>query len=358
MSSVSVQACPTVGCTFVPHGEMLGISGTTGNSTGPHLHLLVRNPAGRSVDPYGWRGSGAIRGSQPAGVTLGDLSCAQYYGSKIYPSGPALAIRPLHPPASWWMMADPGFSRRLDCWNDIAVPGSQGGVMRYSRARTTSPPAPAMEPCLQARTMDFYSLYVRSHPSSHHRGRGLYHPSLRQVRHRCRQPGCLSQHYYVADGWLYIGKYNFDGNGGEYIEVTNRTQDETAISNLFVGVDAVRFVFQGDVTPTPMTPVTVTSTHTPSYHSHSNDHPDADPPPRLTHTVQYTPHPRTPQPLTRTPDTDCDAHADDHPHTHRTRTPPSRVPPPEHPRGPRPAHRRSHARPRHAYQGPNRYASV
>jgi murein DD-endopeptidase MepM/ murein hydrolase activator NlpD len=59
MSSVAVQSCSTPGCTFVPHGEMLGISGTTGNSSGPHLHLLVRNPANRSVDPYGWRGAGA-----------------------------------------------------------------------------------------------------------------------------------------------------------------------------------------------------------------------------------------------------------------------------------------------------------
>ncbi len=59
MSSVAVQSCSTPGCTFVPHGEMLGISGTTGNSSGPHLHLLVRNPSNKSVDPYGWKGSGA-----------------------------------------------------------------------------------------------------------------------------------------------------------------------------------------------------------------------------------------------------------------------------------------------------------
>ena len=58
MSSLAVQACSSPGCAFVPHGEWLGISGTTGNSSGPHLHLLVRNPSNRSVDPYGWRGSG------------------------------------------------------------------------------------------------------------------------------------------------------------------------------------------------------------------------------------------------------------------------------------------------------------
>jgi hypothetical protein len=60
--------------------------------------------------------------------------------------------------------------------------------------------------------------------------------------------------YYVTDGWLYIGKYNFTGDGDEYIELTNRTQDEAAtVADLYVGADAVRFVFQGATTPTPLT---------------------------------------------------------------------------------------------------------
>ncbi len=59
--------------------------------------------------------------------------------------------------------------------------------------------------------------------------------------------------YYVTDGWVYVGKYNFTGAGDEYIELTNRTQDETAtIADLYVGVDAVRFVLQGLITPTPI----------------------------------------------------------------------------------------------------------
>ena len=58
MSAVSVQACGLPGCTFIPHGTMLGISGNTGLSTGPHLHFLLRNPAGKSIDPYGWTGAG------------------------------------------------------------------------------------------------------------------------------------------------------------------------------------------------------------------------------------------------------------------------------------------------------------
>ena len=50
MSSVAVQACPTDGCASITHGDILGISGTTGNSTGPHLHYEV-HVNGKPVDP-------------------------------------------------------------------------------------------------------------------------------------------------------------------------------------------------------------------------------------------------------------------------------------------------------------------
>jgi murein DD-endopeptidase MepM/ murein hydrolase activator NlpD len=281
MSAVAVQSCSPPGCTFVPHGEMLGISGTTGNSSGPHLHLTVRNPAGKSVDPYGWQGTGsdpwAPNQSESLWVAFPSLV---YYGARIYPSGPALDFPPTPPLGIVVDDGALGFDETPDeCWSDLAVPGAQGGVIRFTKARTSAPTCTAQWNFPRGSTAGTYAVYVRI-PSV----RATTEGAIYTIRHAgvsdqvVVNQAVFPNMYYVTDGWLYIGKYNFTGAGEEYIELANRTQDETAaVSNLFVGVDAVRFVFQG---PTPPT-LTPTITRTP--------------------TITFTPS-RTPTPtVTRTP---------------------------------------------------------
>jgi hypothetical protein len=297
MSSVAVQPCPSPGCASVLHGEMLGISGTTGNSSGPHLHLTVRNPAGRSVDPFGWKGSGTDpwQYNQPESLWVAFPSFS-YYGAKIYPSGPALAYPPSAPTG---ILVDDGSANFAEfpeqCWNDIAVSGTQGGVMRYLRARLTSLSCTAHWNLPAGSNDGIYSVYVRIPPV-----RATTEGAVYAIRHAGEldtvvvNQSVFPNIYYVDDGWLYIGKYNFSGNGDEYIELTNRTQDEAAtVSDLFVGVDAVRFVFQGNVTPTPLTPVTPTITDTPSI----------TPSPTITptSTVTRTPSNTSTPTVTRTP---------------------------------------------------------
>jgi murein DD-endopeptidase MepM/ murein hydrolase activator NlpD len=293
MSSVAVQSCSTPGCTFVPHGEMLGISGTTGNSSGPHLHLLVRNPSNRSVDPYGWRGAGADpwTHNQRESLWVANPSLV-YYGARVYPSGPALEFP--RTPAQGLLVDDgtSGFDETPDlCWNDVAVGGAQGGAIRFSRARTSSPTCTAQWNFPGGSNDGTYAVYVRI-PSI----RATTEGAIYTVRHAGESDQVVVNQavfpniYYVTDGWLYIGKYNFTGDGDEYVELTNRTQDETAtVNELFVGVDAVRFVFQGPTPPTETPTITRTPTITLT--------PSRTPTPTITRTPTNTFTPT----MTRTP---------------------------------------------------------
>lgn len=295
MSSVAVQSCSTVGCTFVPHGEMLGISGTTGNSSGPHLHLLVRNPSNKSVDPYGWQGSGTDPwvNNQRESLWVAFPSLVSS-ADRIYPSGAALAY-PRTPPTG--LIVDDGsagFDETPDeCWNDIAAGSAQGGVMRYSRPRTTAPTCTAQWIFPTGSSFGTYAVYVHI-PAI----RATTEGAIYTIRHAGESDQVVVNQavfpniYYVTDGWVYVGKYNFNGAGDEFIELTNRTQDETAtIADLYVGVDAVRFVLQGIPTPTPI--VTVTPTHTPTATS--------TPSQTRTPTATFTPSRTSTPTVTRTP---------------------------------------------------------
>src|SRR4029453_12015216 len=88
-----------------------------------------------------------------------------YYGAKIYPSGLALAYPPVPPTG---ILVDDGganFEELPDqCWNDIAVGGTTGGVMRYSRARTSSPNCAAHWKLPVGANDGLYALYVRIPP--------------------------------------------------------------------------------------------------------------------------------------------------------------------------------------------------
>jgi murein DD-endopeptidase MepM/ murein hydrolase activator NlpD len=268
MSSVSVQACSSPGCTFLPHGEMLGISGTTGNSSGPHLHLLVRNPANKSVDPYGWKGSGSSpwTANQKESLWVAYPSLV-YYASQIYPSGNPLNYPPR--PTSGIIVDDGSlaFDETPDgCWSQVNTGSAQNGRMSYVRPRTSSATCSGQWAFPQGSNDGTYAVYVRI-PAIKATSEGAVYT----IRHAGKSDQVVLNQsvfpniYYVTDGWVYIGRYNFAGAGDEYIELSNRTQDESAsLSNLDLGADAVRFVFQGDATPTPPGPVTVTPTTTPT----------------------------------------------------------------------------------------------
>jgi peptidase M23-like protein len=271
MSSVAVQACAAIGCAFLPHGEMLGISGTTGNSTGPHLHFQLTAPNGKSVDPYGWGGGGTDPWpyNQPESLWVMYPSLV-YYGIKALPSGNVQLDYPAA--VAPGILVDDASSAFIEnpagCWNDINVSAgqAQNNNMRYSKPRLTGPTCTGQWRFQQGSAPGIYAVYVRI-PAVHATTTG----AIYSVQHGGQTSKVVLDQevfpntFYVKDGWVYLGRYNFDGVSNEYVQLTNQTQDESAVvSTLEVGADAVRFVSLGISTPTPPQPVTVTATFTPT----------------------------------------------------------------------------------------------
>ena len=299
MSAVAVQACPTDGCASISHGEMLGISGTTGNSTGPHLHFGVTAPNGKSIDPYGWGAGGTDPWpyNQPESLWV-------MYPSLVFNSIHALptgnVALPYPPSVPTGILVDDsssGFIQNPDqCWNDISVSAGQAenGNMSIASARLAAPNCIGQWQFPQGSSAGLYSVYVRI-PAVHATTQGAVYA----IQHGGRTDKVVIDQlvfpngFYVTDGWIYVGKYNFDGVSPEYVQLTNQTQDESAaVGSLEVGADAVRFVFLGIVTPSPP-PITLTPTFTPTI--------TRTPTPSNTPTITRTPTASSTPTITKTP---------------------------------------------------------
>ncbi|HEX8992590.1 MAG TPA: peptidoglycan DD-metalloendopeptidase family protein [Anaerolineales bacterium] len=270
MSSVAVQACQTVGCASIGHGEMLGISGTTGNSTGPHLHFSLTSPAGKMVDPYGWGASGTDPWPYDQAESLWVMyPSLVYYGIHALPSGNVALPYPAAPATG--ILVDDSSSAFLQnpaqCWNDINVAAgqAQNNNMSYSKPRLTAPTCTGKWLFPQGSSPGMYAVYIRI-PAVHATTEGAVYIIQHSGRtdHVVISQLVFPNGFYVTDGWVYAGKYLFDGVSSEFVQLTNQTQDNPSIvATLEVGADAVRFVLQGPVTPTPV-PVTFTPTSTPT----------------------------------------------------------------------------------------------
>ncbi len=269
MSSVAVQSCATIGCANIPRGEMLGISGNTGNSTGPHLHFLTKDPSNRAIDPYGWSGAGAdpLSYQQPESLWV-QFPALVYYGAQIYPSGAALGYPAAVPTGIIVDDNSAGFSESpAACWTVATAGSAQNSSMRYAKPRNTTSTCTATWQFPLGSTPGQYAVYVRI-PAVHATSEG----ALYNILHAGRTDGVVLNQlvfpngFYASDGWIYIGKYSFSGDGTESIKLGNQTHDQSGqLASAEVGADAVRFVFVSNITVTPPTNTpTNTLTSTPS----------------------------------------------------------------------------------------------
>jgi Peptidase family M23 len=271
MSALSVQACPTPGCSFIAHGQMLGISGTTGNSTGPHLHFQLNAPSGKPIDPYGWGGTG----TDPWPYNQGESLWVMYpsmvnSGPHVLPPGNTPLPYPVAVQTGI-LLDDSGSSfiqQPAQCWSSIAVPSgqAQNNNLSFSKARLGTPTCTGQWIFPLGSAPGLYSVYMRI-PAVHATTAGaiytIQHAGLSDQI--VIDQNVFPNGFYVQDGWVFAGKYNFDGVSREYVQLTNQTQDEVAtVGTLQVGADGVRFVFQGLPPPTLTPPPTFTPTITPT----------------------------------------------------------------------------------------------
>jgi murein DD-endopeptidase MepM/ murein hydrolase activator NlpD len=309
MSAVAVQFCAAPGCVNLVRGEMIGISGNTGNSTGPHLHFVVKDSSNRSVDPYGWSGSGAdpLGYGQTQSLWVQNPSLV-YYGAQILPSGAALGYPPAVATGILIDDGSAGFAESpSDCWNIASAGSAQGGSFRYATARASAANCSAAWNFPAGSSAGLYSVYVRI-PAIH----GTTEGALYNITHAGRNDRVVvsqepfPNNFYAADGWIYVGKYIFNGSGDEYVSLGNQTQDPSGVAaSLEVAADAVRFVYVTDEIPPSLTPTktftpTLTRTPTITYTPTNTRTPTVTPTPTLTRTPTRTFTPTNTRTPTRT----------------------------------------------------------
>lgn len=309
-SSVAIQSCSPVGCASLPRGEVLGTSGTTGNSSGPHLHFRVTDPQGRQVDPYGWvgpAGQDPWTANQPESLwaQMPDISASS---GNVYPSGSTLTAPPALPTG---MIVD-DTSARFDqipagCWTTYTTSAS---ASQNSALLAIKPLASGSDTC-KARwkptttlAPGVYAILIRV-PAVHATSEGaIYYIVHNGITNQVTLNQAVYPNASIPDGWVYIGKYYFNGAGSEYVQLGNRTQDEPGVaSGLELAADAVRFVQVVVGTLTPTEPATLTFTPTISPTGTVSRTPTITFTPTITRTPTITSTPtisRTPT-ITRTP---------------------------------------------------------
>ena len=272
MSALAVQSCSPSGCASIQHGDVIGISGTTGNSSGPHLHFRVTNAQAKPIDPYGWAGQA---GQDPWPYDQADSLWAQFPNisgspTNVYPSGQSLTE-----PASANGYVVDDLDARFDqipanCWNVIntSAANSQNG-----RMLAIQPVTDGVDTC-QARwklpsglSAGIYAVSARI-PVIHATSQGAIYTIQHDGRSDVR---LINQAVFpnpvTPNGWVFIGNYYFNANSLEYVRLGNNTQDEaSALAGLELAADAVRFVpiLTGTAVPSETATITLTPSITPS----------------------------------------------------------------------------------------------
>jgi len=227
--------------------NVIGISGSSGNSTGSHLHFGVANNDGIYVNPYGWQGAEGqdpwALSINPQGATSHDLWKQDHYPAittgQFTVTGTILNEPPLN---DYLIEMDDSdntvFSTEGNCWTEYDGAGSINNGYHAAEtvtisdcyARWTIRPAtiaPAGEYDVYVNIPDSASTFSAFYKVHHDRKEDL--PIVVQAGY--------ADNDNENDGWAYIGRYYFRVTK-EYIEVSNKSIDDSL--GLTVVADAIR----------------------------------------------------------------------------------------------------------------------
>ncbi|HDD24309.1 MAG TPA: hypothetical protein ENF52_02605, partial [Chloroflexi bacterium] len=228
----------------VVKGQMIGVSGNTGNSSGAHLHFEVRHN-GTRTDPYGWSGGYTDpwqAASGEASIFLwSDGQWAGYPLAAPTPYGSAVVVddnpnntgsfkkgrswgSPVEcPPGScpyWWRVTGIGYGSDMyytyvngytaDYWAKWQPSLSQAGLYEVQ----------VYIACNHATTW-FAQYHIYSNGSPY------------DTYARVDQLGLCNQ-------WISLGYYYFSGGSNHYVRTSDATTESYSTGRK-VGVDAVRF---------------------------------------------------------------------------------------------------------------------
>lgn len=244
LSSILVQSSNGGVISSVTQGQVIGISGDTGNSSGPHLHFTVRRPGDNGVfyvvNPYGWNGILTSDPwdqlpNRPASVNLwATYPSIELYSNcnqLPYPDGPEIPYPVSGDPPLTPNLTDPPFTTIVDNsdasprfqtsgpnWlqqNCAGLPSCYGStyhtVPRNFLQLTIAKYQPDPDDLLPGQ----YDLYAYIPSSETDANTDLAHYYI--YHHNQTHYAGINQSHFNKPNyprtWAYLGRYNFLGGG-------------------------------------------------------------------------------------------------------------------------------------------------
>lgn len=240
----------------IKRGQVLGVSGTSGDSTGPHLHFTLRGST-NDANPYGWIGSPEIPDDPWLSLPEGGQESTNLWAhlpsttNDIYSSGPALTPPPPPQPGQPNVVLIEDSAPIIgDSCQQAASGGYGGGSFRYATVISDSlsagpPPTCALRWNIPGGAAGIYDVYAYIPATNANTESAVY-----QILHQGNtSQAIVHQAHFPDNQWAYLGQYAFNRDGSEYVTSSNVTLDVT--NTLSIAFDAILLAPGAGIEPTP-----------------------------------------------------------------------------------------------------------